>query len=58
MIIKKYGEGKAIVGYRNLYKAFEQKYNINISKLAKEQKITAMQFIDNNNLYDKLMELI
>lgn len=58
MIIKKYGERKSIVGYRNLYKAFEQKYNINISKLAKEQEITAMQFIDNNNLYDKLMELI
>lgn len=55
---EKHGDKKMIMAYRELYKAFEQKYNINISKLAKEQEITAMQFIDNNNLYDKLMELI
>ena len=55
---EKHGDKKMIMAYRELYKAFDEKYNINISKEAKEQEITAMQFIDNNNLYDKLMELI
>lgn len=55
---EKHGDKKMIMAYRELYKAFDEKYNINISQSAKEQEITAMQFIDNNNLYDKLMELI
>lgn len=58
MMTKKYGEGKSIVGYKELYKMFDEKYGINIPKLAKEQEITAMQYIDNHDLYDKLMELI
>lgn len=55
---EKYGDNKMISAYRKLYKAFDEKYNINISKEAKEQEITAIHFVDNNNLYDKLMELI
>lgn len=55
---EKYRDNKIISAYRELYKAFDEKYNINIPKEAKKQGITAMQFIDNNNLYDKLMELI
>lgn len=55
---EKHGDKKMIMAYRELYKAFDEKYNINISQSAKEQEITAMQFVDNNNLYDKLMELI
>lgn len=55
---EKHGAKKMIMAYRELYKAFDEKYNINISQSAKEQEITAMQFINNNNLYDKLMELI
>lgn len=55
---EKYGDNKMILAYRELYKAFDKKYNINISKEAKEQEITAIHFVDNNNLYDKLMELI
>ena len=55
---EKHGDKKMIIAYRELYKAFDEKYNINIPQLAKEQEITAMQFVDNNNLYDKLMELI